>query len=162
MIDCLLLGMNSQRFPEYLGMVRGLGSTSGAYRDLNLSFVEHEQQPFQALDLLNHYRERTGGMLRAPFHNADFLWPTITYLGTFLARRGLTFDYVNAFQYERDALRDKLNREVRAIAIPTTLYVVPWPIQEIIAFVREHGPGIPIIVGGPYIANVAKSADRIS
>ena len=161
MIDCLFVGMNSQEFSVYLGMVRGFGEAAGAYRDLNLSFIEYEGRPYQAMDLLSHLYVKNGGERRYPFHNADFIWPTITYLGTFLSRRGLTFDFVNAFQYDRDALREKLTgEEVLTVAIPTTLYVVPWPIQEIIDFVRECNPRVKIVVGGPYIANLTKSGDR--
>jgi radical SAM PhpK family P-methyltransferase len=115
------------------------------------------------MDLLSHLYFRNGGKRRTPFHNADFIWPTITYLGTYLSRHNLTFDYVNAFQYEKDELRDKLlSEDILAVAIPTTLYVVPWPIQEIMAFVREHAGKVKIVVGGPYIANIAKSGDRDS
>jgi radical SAM PhpK family P-methyltransferase len=153
--------MNSQEFSDYLGMVRGFGEAAGAYRDLNLSFIEYEGRPYQAMDLLSHLYVKNGGERHYPFHNADFIWPTITYLGTFLSRRGLTFDFVNAFQYDKDELREKLtSEEVLTVAIPTTLYVVPWPIQEIIDFVRECNPRVKIVVGGPYIANLAKSGDR--
>lgn len=161
MIDCLFVGMNSQSFTDYLGMVKGFGEGAGAYRDLNLSFIEYEGRPYQAMDLLSHLYVKNGGQRSYPFHNADFIWPTITYLGTFLSRHGLTFDFINAFQYEKEALREKLtNEEVLTVAIPTTLYVVPWPIQEIIDFVRECNPKVKIVVGGPYIANMAKSGDR--
>jgi radical SAM PhpK family P-methyltransferase len=153
--------MNSQEFSDYLGMVKGFGEASGAYRGLNLSFIEYEGRPYQAMDLLSHLYVKTGGARRYPFHNADFIWPTITYLGTFLSRRGLTFDFVNAFQYEEVALREKLTgEEVLTVAIPTTLYVVPWPIQEIIDFVRQCNSRVRIVVGGPYMANLAKSGDR--
>ncbi len=161
MIDCLFVGMNSQNFSDYLGMVKGLGTTSGAYRDLNLSFIEYEGRAYQAMDLLSLFHNRHGGNRKYPFHNADFVWPTITYLGTYLHRQGLTFDFVNSFQYEKDALADKLtSEEVLVLAIPTTLYVVPWPIQEIIAFAREKNPKVKLVVGGPYISNLTKSGDR--
>ncbi|MCA9704329.1 MAG: PhpK family radical SAM P-methyltransferase [Myxococcales bacterium] len=161
MTDCLLIGMNSQRFGDYVGMVKALGADGGAYRDLNLSFIEVEGKPVQALDLLTEYYRQQGGERRHPFHNADFLWPSITYLGTYLHRHGLSFDFVNTFQLEREALRQKLqDTDVLTVAITTTLYVVPWPIQEIVNFVRECNERVRIIVGGPYIANTAKSPDR--
>jgi anaerobic magnesium-protoporphyrin IX monomethyl ester cyclase len=161
MIDCLLVGMNSQRFANYVGMVKALGADGGAYRDLNLSFIEVDDEPVQALDLLTEYYRQQGGARQHPFHNADFLWPSITYLGTYLHRHGLSFDFVNTFQLEREALRRKLqSKEVLTVAITTTLYVVPWPIQEIVDFVRECNESVRIVVGGPYIANTAKSPDR--
>jgi anaerobic magnesium-protoporphyrin IX monomethyl ester cyclase len=161
MVDCLFVGMNSQNFSDYLTMVKGLGQDSGAFRDLNLSFIEYEGRTYQSMELLTHMYAKQGGIRQVPFHNADFIWPTITYLGTYLARRGFTFDYVNAFQYEKDVLRDKLTSEdILTVVIPTTLYVVPWPIQEIITFVRSHNEKARIIVGGPYIANLTKGGDR--
>ncbi|PRP97398.1 Ribosomal protein S12 methylthiotransferase RimO [Enhygromyxa salina] len=161
-LDCLLVGMNSQRFVDYLDLVKSHGQSSGAYRDIRLSYVDYEGAPHQALDLLTKLYVRDGGTREVPFHNADFIWPTITYLGGYLTRRGLSFDFINAFTHEREALREKLRtREVLAVAISTTLYVVPWPITEIIEFVRSCDPNVAIVVGGPYIANVTKSDDRL-
>jgi radical SAM PhpK family P-methyltransferase len=161
MTDCLIVGMNSLEFPFYLDMVRAMGTQGGAYRDLNLSFIEVDKRPYQALELLSRYHAENGGKRDRPFHNADFVWPTITYLGSFLKRHGLSFDWINAFQYEKEAFKDKLeNDDVLLVAITTTLYVVPWPIQEIIRFVRQHSPKARIVVGGPYISNSVKGVTR--
>jgi radical SAM PhpK family P-methyltransferase len=92
------------------------------------------------------------------FHNADFLWPVVTYLTTFLHRRGFSVEYVNLFQAEKGRLSRFLAGPVRSVAVTTTLYVSPQPVIEIIRFVRELAPDVTIIVGGPYVANTAAVA----
>ena len=41
-IDCFLIGHNEMKFSEYENMVRSMGETSGAYRDLNYSFLQYK------------------------------------------------------------------------------------------------------------------------
>lgn len=156
--DCLLIGYNDSNFAHHVDLVRSMGESSGAYRDLNLAFVEHQGQPFRCMDLINHfYPANHEKPLARPLSNCDFLWPTITYLGTYLHRRGYTFDYVNLFQLEKDKLREKLlHDDVLTVGITTTLYVAPYPILEIVSFIREHNPEVKIVVGGPYVSNQAK------
>ncbi|MGH1540698.1 MAG: PhpK family radical SAM P-methyltransferase [Arenicella sp.] len=153
-IDCLLIGFNDLDISHYEKMVRAMGTDSGAYRDLALAIVNHNGEPKRSLDLLTelHYegREQPG----RPLNNTDFLWPTITYLASFLHKRGFTYDFVNQFQFEKESLREKLQTgKVRSVAITTTLYVIPEPILEIIEFVREISPETQVIVGGPYVSN---------
>lgn len=161
MIDCLIVGFNDGNFEEYVKMVRAMGADAGAYRDLDLALVEHEGRPYRSMDILNHFYFEGGPAPARPFSNSDFLWPVVLYLGTYLSRRGFSFDYVNLFHLEKERLREKLARgDVRTVAITTTLYVSPHPILEIVSFVREHSPSTRVIVGGPYVANQAKALDE--
>ncbi|MDA8018153.1 MAG: PhpK family radical SAM P-methyltransferase [Thermoanaerobaculia bacterium] len=155
-VDCLLIGHNDSDFQSYVEMVRS--GDAGAYRDLRLAFVEVDGRPMRALDALSHYHRASG---EKQFHNTDFLSPGIAYLGTYLSRQGLSFDYVNAFQLEKDRLADKLaTGSVRTVAILTTFYVSPAPISEIVSFVRQHDPSVPVIIGGPFIANQSGTNDE--
>jgi anaerobic magnesium-protoporphyrin IX monomethyl ester cyclase len=145
MTDCLIIGHNDGNFDEYVSMVRSMGEDSGAWRDLRLAFAEIDGQPLHALNVMTKYAGRTPW--GTPYHNTDFLWPTITYLGTYLHRHNFTFDYVNRFQLEKPALQAKLARgDIRTVAITTTLHVSAHPIIEIISFVREHNDEAKIIV----------------
>jgi radical SAM PhpK family P-methyltransferase len=158
--DCLIVGFNDYDFASYEAMVASMGARSGAYRDLALAFVPLGGRPARALDVLTayHFAGREGPV--RPFHNTDFLWPTITYLGSFLERRGFSVDYVNLFHLERDRLRDKLARgDVLTVAVTTTLYVIPEPILDVVAFVRACDPRVRIVVGGPYIRNQTTAGD---
>ncbi|MEW6732936.1 MAG: PhpK family radical SAM P-methyltransferase [Acidobacteriota bacterium] len=163
MTDCLIIGFNDMNFDNYLGMVRSMGVDSGAYKDLNLAFIEYENKPFRAMDILNHFYFEDKPKNLRPFHFADFLWPVVSYLGTYLSRRGFSFDYINLFHLEKDKLKEKLlHNDILTIAVTTTLYVVPQPIMEVISFIKQYNERVKIIVGGPYIANIAKKADRLS
>ncbi|HEX7331314.1 MAG TPA: PhpK family radical SAM P-methyltransferase [Pyrinomonadaceae bacterium] len=163
MTDCLIIGFNDFNFDEYVGMVGAMGTDSGAYRDLNLAFIHFRDKPYRSMDLLNHFyyedREGTG----KPFHNADFMWPVVLYLGTFLHRKGLSFDYVNLFHLEKEKLKDKLlHDDILTVAITTTLYVTSQPILEIISFIRQYNEKVKIVVGGPYVINQVKMMDPVS
>lgn len=158
--DCLIIGFNDTSFEEYAKMVGAMGFDSGAYRDLNLAFVEIDGRHMRSMDVLNHFYAEGKPSSHRPFHNADFLWPVVTYLGTYLARRGLSFDYVNLFQLEKEKLIEKLVRnDILTVAITTTLYVSPQPILEIVSVIRNYNKTAKIIVGGPYISNQARSAE---
>jgi len=152
--DCLLIGFNDLSFQSYVDMVKSMGVRSGAFQDLRLAYVDIDGRAHRALDVLSRFH----GDGSHHFHNADFLWPVITYLGTFLHRAGLTFDYVNLFHLEQERLADKLRAGgIRSVAVTTTLYVSPEPILEVVDFVRAHDEAVQIIVGGPYVGNQAKS-----
>lgn len=160
MIDCLIIGFNDVKLENYINLVRAMGEDSGAYRDLNLYFLQHEGEYYHSMSLLNRFSSgsRTNGK---NLHNADFLWPVVLYLGSYLAKRGFTFDYVNLFHLEEEKLKSKIcQNNIRTIAITTTLYVTPYPILEIISFIRKYNDTAKIIVGGPYISNQTKMLDR--
>ncbi|MFF4013133.1 PhpK family radical SAM P-methyltransferase [Streptomyces sp. NPDC001717] len=156
-MDCLLVGFNDTDFAEYVETVKLMGEGSGAFQDLRLAYVEHEGRPLRALDLLTELHNAENPQAPQYFHNSDFLWPVITYLGSYLHRSGLSFDYVNLFHLEKEQLRKKLvSQDVLTVAITTTLYVSAQPIIEIVNFIRAHNKTARIVIGGPYVANQAQ------
>ncbi len=158
--DCLIIGFNDSNFEDYVRMVRSMGIDSGAYRDLNLAFIEYHGKPYRPLDIITHFHSHDTAGVHKPLHNVDFLWTTILYLGTYLSRRGFRFDYVNLFQLEKEKLREKLEKDnVLSVAITTTLYVTPHPILEIMSFIRKYNDRVKIIVGGPYVHNQTTADD---
>jgi len=160
MTDCLIVGNNDSNFAEYLEMVRSMGTESGAYQDLFLAFMNYQDHPYRALDIMTrfHYEGREHKDYR-PFHNMDFLWATVSYLGSYIAKRGYSFDYINAFQLEKEKFREKLlSDDLLSIAVTTTLYVVPQPVLEVVEFVRKYNKKVKIIIGGPHVQNQVKLA----
>lgn len=126
MIDSLIIGFNDSDFAEYVEMVKSMGTTSGAYRDLNLYYLEYKGRPSNSMELLNEFYFENQGRPSIPFtfHNADFLWPVVTYFGSYLTQHGFSFDYINLFHLQKEELKEKLLRgNIRTIAITTTLYV---------------------------------------
>lgn len=158
--DCLVLGYYESSFEAQLARIRARGERWGGYRGLELTYVDFEGRPFRSMDFLNRFYFEGREPTRGPFHNTDFIWPTIFYLGTYLSRRGFSFDFVNAVHLNLDTLREKLeNDDILTVAITTTLYVWQGPILELVSFIREHNERVKIIVGGPYMAGVANLMD---
>jgi anaerobic magnesium-protoporphyrin IX monomethyl ester cyclase len=159
MIDCLVIGHFEPDFAGYVEMVKSMGS--GAFRDLNLAYVEIDGKPRHCMDVLNHFSARSRGGQTKPLHNSDFLWPVITYLCTYLGRRGHSFDYVNLPHLEMERLREKLERnDIRVVAVTTTLHVSVVPVLELVNFIRQHNSTAVVMVGGPLISNLSKLESR--
>jgi len=155
--DCLIIGFNDFDFPRTVEMIRGNDPSAGGYRDINLAFIDIEGTPHHAMDVLNHVNDHPD----PAYHNSDFMWPVVLYLGSFLSKRGFTFDYINLFQQEKESLRKKLQTgNIHTIAITTTLYVVPQPILEIVEFIRRYDQDVKIIIGGPFISSQAAMLDK--
>jgi anaerobic magnesium-protoporphyrin IX monomethyl ester cyclase len=159
--DCLIIGYNDSDFEDYVRRVKAIGPESENVRELRLSYFEHEGRSYHAMGVLNRFynEHRTEG--RRVFFHAEFLWACITTIASHLWRHGLTFDFVNLYQREREALAAKLRTEdVRTVAVTTTLYVSPEPVMEVVREVRAHNRTARIVVGGPYIYNQSKLLDR--
>jgi radical SAM PhpK family P-methyltransferase len=160
MTDCLIIGYNDVDFTRYEAMVRAMGVQTGAYRDLALAFVEHEGKLYRALDLFFDVYHEGRSKPERPWNNADYMWLVLTYLGTYLDRRGYTFDYVSLPHFEREKLRDKLvHGNPLTIAITTTLYVAPHPILDLVSFIRQYNRTAKIVIGGPYISGQATALE---
>jgi radical SAM PhpK family P-methyltransferase len=160
-IDCLLIGHNEIDFEEYEMIAKKMGLNSGAYRDLNLNYIRFNNKPYTAsgiFNLLNHTEKKY-----KPVKFAETFGAAIAYLGSYLNRKGFTFDYVNSFQDEKIKLAEKLeNHNILTVALLTTLYVFALPIIEIIEFIRKHNPTVKIIVGGPFVSTQVRTQDQLA
>ncbi|MCX7921500.1 MAG: PhpK family radical SAM P-methyltransferase [Clostridia bacterium] len=163
-IDCLIVGHNEMNFENYEKMVASTGKNSTAYRvDLNLNYIKHKGKMYTAPDAFNHFyykgKQPDDGI---GFYNlGNTFSAAISYLGSYLNKRGYSFDYINSFQYEKELLIEKLKKEnILTIAIPTTLYVTPFPIIEIVTFIRKYNKTAKIIVGGPFVYTQIKTQDK--
>lgn len=161
--DCLIIGYNDGNFNEHVDLLKAMGVDHPDYRDLNMNFIEHENRAYRALDILNYfYFQNTEGEYER-FHNAYFLSYAILYLGTYLSRRGFTFDYLNLFQTEKEKLAEKLKKgNISTIAITTTVYTMSEPVSEIISFIRNYNNSVKIIVGGPFISKQVENIEKNS
>lgn len=155
-IDCFFIGYNQMDVTSHFNMLKGMGKKSGAFRDFSLDFVYFEDKPYTLADLFNKFRSEHGNHKK--FNLGNVFNSTIAYLGTYIHRRGYSFDYINFYQEEKEYLKEKLiNDEILTIVIPTTLYVSPMPILEMIAFIRKYNSKVKIILGGPYISSQYRS-----
>lgn len=159
--DCVVVGYNEMPFPQFERAVRAFGERSAAYRDLRLSFVEADGRPHTWLDLLNRSerlaRESLGLAPAArDYYCGDIPNLAAVYLTSFLRRHGLEAEYVNLFQVEKARLADLLDQGARCVAVTTTFYVTNHPAREIVEFVKERRPEVPVVIGGPLVANHAR------
>jgi hypothetical protein len=105
-IDCLLIGHNDIDFQEYEEKIRSMGPATGAYRDLNLNFVVLDNRPHTATDMFNLFycQDPKNVAPKKPVSTGETFSAAIAYLGTYLERRGFSFDFINAFQEEKERL----------------------------------------------------------
>jgi radical SAM PhpK family P-methyltransferase len=163
--DCLLVGHNELEFQQYFNILENMASSGGrdhvAFTDMQLNCVRYQGKPYQAMDILTKfYNEGLDPKDRKDFYNGDCIWTAITYLGSYLARRGYTFDYINLFHWEKQQLKEKLKtNNYRLIILTGTMYVFEQNIWEIITFIRRVKPTAKIIVGGPYISKEAEERE---
>jgi p-methyltransferase len=154
-LDCVVIGYNETPFEEYEGFVRKYGEDSEAYRDLKFSFVEVDGKKLNYVDLLNHIRAGAGGGAAAgdEFKSCDIPNLAAVYLTHFLKGRGLEARYINLFQFEKEKLLEYLAEDPYCVAITTTFYVVNFPVNEMVSFIKQHNSKVKVVVGGPLISN---------
>jgi len=162
MTDCLVIGFYDSDFPTFVEMVKSMGTDSGAFKDLSLAYVDFDGKPHHSMQILNHFHSE-GEKEPEQLHNADFIWPVVIYLCSYLAKRGYSFDYVNLPHLEKEKLKSKLlDDDILTIAITTTLYVSVHPILELIQFIRQYNTKVKILVGGPYVYNLPKMMNPLA
>ncbi|GHF65604.1 hypothetical protein GCM10010218_53900 [Streptomyces mashuensis] len=151
--DCILIGFNEIDFADFARAQKVFEATSGSYRELLTNSVLLGDRRMTYMDLLNKVRERMSGR---PSRLTAFEMPSlgVAYLTSFLRRRGFDVGVVNFFNSGKEHLAGLLSGSPRAVAITTTYYVDDEPIRQIIRFVREHNPDVPVVVGGPRVHNL--------
>lgn len=161
-LDCVVIGYNDLPFERYENILRGYGDDSEAYRDLKFSFVNLDGRKLNYVSLLNHAWELAHenhhngdkrGVGREEFESGDIPNLAAAYLTWFLRKRGLEAKYINLFQLEKEKLREYLADNPYCVAITTTFYVLNFPVNEMVEFIRSCNPDVKIVVGGPLIAN---------
>ena len=156
-IDCLIIGHNEVDFTSYKKTIDKMGKGSGAFRDLNLNYVTNDNNSYLIRDLYNKGVEKTSLEF---FTENDVFSPAIAYLASFLNKRGYKYDFINSFQEEKQDLKNIiLEKDILCIAITTTLYLTPFPIIEIINFIKKYNNETLIVVGGPFISNQVKALE---
>jgi len=162
-IDCLIIGHNEVNFEKYVNDIKNMGINTGAYRDLNLSFIRYNERPYHPTGIFNFIAASEGlpGKAAAPIQDGESFSATVSYLGTYLDRRGYTFDYVNSFKAGQNQLAEKLKQQnILTIAVTTTLYISVLPLLEIMSFIKKHNTTAKVIIGGPFIATQCRVADE--
>jgi radical SAM PhpK family P-methyltransferase len=152
-IDCVVVGYNDPSFSDLLSKSEMSREYSGGYRHLLVNSVPFRGRRVKYADLLNLALEAATGR-PSRLHVAKLPNLGACYLVSFLRRRSFHTELINFYNDEKIQFLEFLREKPRAVAITTTFYYEPAPIQEIVAFVRKHSPETKVIVGGPHIFNV--------
>lgn len=157
--DTILVGFNEVDFAQFSSAQQQFSYSSGGYNALTTSSVVLGDRRVTYMDLLNSTVERVTGL---PSTLNAFEMPSlgVAYLASYLMRRGFKVEMVNFFNHGRAEFADMLHDSPRSVAITTTYYVDDEPIKQIISFIREHNPTVPVIVGGPRITNVCAGQNK--
>lgn len=82
----------------------------------------------------------------------------ITYLGTALNKKNLTFDFINSIEDNIQLLLYKLrNEKILCVAISTTLCSNIYQLKELIDNIKNISKDIKIILGGALIVNYIRT-----
>lgn len=157
-LDCFIIGHNELGTAELHKQLSMQGVKSGSYKDFNLGFVTkpNGEEHLSLTELHNELVEDKSKVIR----EANTFNAAISYIGSYLSNRDLTFDYVTSVREEFEKLKDILqNTEIVTVAVLTTLYVTPNPIIEVIKLVKQWNPRAKIVVGGPFITTLCRTKD---
>ena len=160
-LDCLIVGHAEEDAAVVERRLARMGRGSCAHRTLLLECVRDRGREKTLGDILGNIN-RCDPSLVGPTGFFEMFSATIGYLGTYLHRRGYSFDYVLSFRDEQARLVELLQRHPKAVAVTTTYYVSSEVLAEVIAFIRDHAPATTVIVGGPFVANQTRSLDANS
>jgi radical SAM PhpK family P-methyltransferase len=156
--DCIIVGYNDLPFDKYVELLGQYGENSEAFRDLKFSFVDLNGRPTNYVALLNHviktaHPDCPDETFQGFFKSGEIPNLAAVYLSNYLRKSGLRTKYINLFQDEKDNFADLLRGEPACVAITTTFYVLNFPVNEIVEFVRQHSARTKIVVGGPLVSN---------
>lgn len=158
-LDCLIIGHYEAGTLNLYTQLEKLGKQSGSYRDFNLGFVSRGEDKLSLSQVYNYNMDLIGESGKK-IRDRNTFNAAISYLGTYLHRAGLTFDYVTSVTEEYQRF-EEIFREynVLSVAVLTTLYVTPHPIIEVVKIVKRYSSTAKIIVGGPYISTLCRTKD---
>jgi radical SAM PhpK family P-methyltransferase len=157
-IDCIVVGYNEIPLQKYAELLGNYSKDTEAYRDLKYSFVDLFGKPTSYVGLLNYALNAAHPHLfpavqAGPLRSGEIPNLAAVYLSNYLRKHGLATRYINLFQDEKEKFAKWLAERPVCVAITTTFYVLNFPVNEIVEFVRMHSSNTKVIVGGPLVAN---------
>ncbi|MDB4957895.1 MAG: putative methyltransferase [Myxococcales bacterium] len=156
---CVVIGPNSGNFDQYLADRKEMREIAGGYRDAQVNSLLIDGKRISYLDWFNQLRREVDPGAQS-FGAFDPPSLAELHLVSRLARDGQSAVTIGEFQQGRTRLEALLRDEPPVVAITTTFCFEPKPVREIVDFVRARSPRTKLVVGGPYIWNLAQSPSR--
>ena len=151
--DIIFIGHNNISSKDDIRISKIFGNRAVLNPEIDDNHVKHKGKYYAPYELFNELSNCTMGPENSGnrIGTANVFSAAIAYLGTYVHKRGFTFDFVNSFADEKDALQEKLEQGAMTVGISTTLYLSSYPIMEVIEFIRKYNNECKIIVAGPFI-----------
>lgn len=155
-LDCLVIGYNDMQFGDYANRMLARDPASAERRIFMRDHVRVNGDRLPYMDVINRYmNQRPGASGTNYYHIGEVPNLAAIYLANYLKKRGCSAEYASLFTAEKDRIAGILDeRRPLLVAITTTFYQVPWPVEEIVRFVRSHSAGAQVVVGGPLVNNL--------
>jgi radical SAM PhpK family P-methyltransferase len=154
-IDCLVVGHFDTSLEELAARLRPSQSYSGGFSEIRTNSVTVGGKQLSYSELFGELSRASWGLdvglnpFRAAHSGAIFLVNR-------LRRSGFSAETVNFVSNDGHELVSAIeNLNPRIVAITTTFYVEPSPIQQLIGFIRATAPTAIIVVGGPFVVSRA-------
>ena len=129
--DCIVVGYYEAPLQESLQAAAAMREVSGGYRHLLANTLSFDGRRIRYPELINHCIEAASGK-RSDLHVGRLPNLGACYLVSFLRRRSLEAELVNFVNHDQQRLLDLLSLSPRAVAITTTFYFEPRPIQYLV------------------------------
>lgn len=156
-LDCLVIGYNDMAFEDHANRILARDENSAERRIFMRDHVQVNGARLPYMDVINEYTRRRPDVRSDNYYHVGEV-PNLAavYLTNFLRARGCTAEYTSLFTAEKRRIAEILSdQSPRLVAITTTFYILPWPVEEIAAFVRQYSPDSRVVAGGPLINNLA-------
>jgi p-methyltransferase len=154
-LDCLLIGYNDMSFSDHRDRMLARDPSSAERRIFMRDHARVAGRRLPYMDVINHYVNQRAGNGETYYHVGEVPNLAAVYLTSYLRTRGFSAEFVSLFAAERDRIAKTLaERRPRLVAITTTFYIMPWPVEQIVGFVRAENPDTKIVVGGPLVNNL--------
>ncbi len=155
-IDSLIIGYNEPDFIEYESMTEYINKE--AYSELLMNCIDYNGENIPPMDLINLLRS-DGNSKKHTIHSCEPFSLTNAYLTNYLTKNGLSIDSINLFHLQKKEINNILDC-CKSVVVTTTFYITPFPIIEIIEYIRKINKDVQIIVGGPYVNNLLTGTDK--
>jgi p-methyltransferase len=154
-IDCLVVGHFDSPLEELAARLRPSKNYSGGFSEIRTNSVAVGGKQLSYSEIFGELSRASWGLdvglnpFRAGHSGAIFLVNRLRRAG-FAAE---TVNFVSSDGHELVRAIDELNP--RVVAITTTFYVEPSPIERLIGFIRATSPTAVIVLGGPFVVSRA-------
>lgn len=148
----VIVGYNDFSFDMTMMMMGNI--QDGTSRDMRMNYIQYGNKKLPYMEVLNKFLlEKSNPKVDKSKYLHCGKIPNLgaVYLKNFLEKKDIHCEIVNLYQFDKSIFKKLLASKPEAVVISTTLYTTPYPIMEIVDFVKKNNKDTKIIIGGPYV-----------